>query len=274
MAWWTWLFRGAEKERAYSRLKELQEQYGAHGARVIKLSARTDLARKSAGSTKAAFEFVERAFGEATGEYARIGELFSAVELGLTRGKVGDFGAIGAALKGLGPKLDELERHLANWEARWSQVPRDIDAAAADLAQLKVHVEATVAGAGAPLPLTDRIASMEQHLERIRQTLAGGNPVEAGHLTGDLRLAITKVSDQVAQYAGALQAIAQVEQDLAGLKAKAGENASGEAVGALAAAEALVPRLRPAVAAGRLEAFQEDLVQLHKHLAGARGALK
>jgi chromosome segregation ATPase len=272
MEWLTWFGRWGDKDRAYARLKELKERYGSHGDRVIKLSARTDLARKSAGATKAAFEYVERAFGAATQEYARIGELFSQLEAGLARGRVGDFAAVEKALTGLGPKLDELDRTLTQWESQWQQVPRQIDEVAGELAQLRVQVEAAAAGAGAPLPLTDRLTHLEQYLQKTRQTLAAGNPAEAGHQAEDLRMAMAKVADQAAQYTGALSAITQAEQGIAQVKALAADPHAAEVAAALAAADALLSRLRPSLAAGKLEQFQADLVALHKQLSAARAA--
>lgn len=274
--WLKWLGRGPEKEQAYARLKRLKEAYGGQGDRVIKLSARTDLARKSAGSTQRAFEYVERAFAEATGEYARVMELVERLELGLEKGQVGDFAGAEKVLQGVGPKLDELERHLESWEARWQQVPREIDAAAETLAGLRQQVEAAAAAVGAPLPLTDKLARMEAHLARCRQELAAGNPVEAGHLVEDLRLAVQKVSAEVEPYGGAAGAIAGIEQEVGALRERLAALATppGEAVAALAAAEALLPRLRPAVVMGRLDQMQEDLVAIHQHLGVVRSALR
>lgn len=276
MDWLKWLGRGPEKEMAYSRLGRLKEAYGAHGDRVIKLSARTDLARKSAGSTQRAFDFVERAFVDATGEYARIMDLIERLEAGLSKATVGDFAGAEKAVAALGPKLDDLQRHLENWEARWQQVPRSIDDSAHSLAELRQQVEAAAAAAGAPLPLTDKLARMEQHLDRCRQELARGNPIEAEHLVNDLRLAMQKVADEVVPYTGAAGAVAQAEQELADLKQRlaARAEAQGDAVAALAAAEALLPRLRPAVAAGKLEQMQQDLLSFHRHLSAVRAALK
>jgi len=269
MEWLKWFGRWPEKERAYTRLGELKQQYGEQGSRVIKLSARTDLARKSAGSTQRALEFVENAFVTATQEYARIGGLFEGLEAGLTRGKVGDFGAVETALRGLGPKMDELDRNLSIWEARWQEVPRQIEQAEQQVAMVKAQAEAAAAHVGAPLPLSDRVAAMEQHLARVRAALAQGNPVEASHLLEDLQIALTKVGEQVTQYASGAGAITQAEQDVARARERlaASPNAPAEAVGATAAAEALLARLRPALAAGKLEQFQADLLQIQRHLA-------
>lgn len=274
--WLKWLGRGPEKEAAYARLKRLKESYGALGDRVIKLSARTDLARKSAGSTQRAFEFVERAFADATGEYAKVMELVERLELGLEKGQVGDFAGAEKVLAGVGPSLDELQRHLETWESRWQQVPREIDAAAESLAGLRQQVEAAAAAMGAPLPLTEKLARMEAHLERSRRELAAGNPVEAGHLVDDLRMAMQKVAAEVEPYGGAAGAIASVEQEVAALRERLTATAapSGDAVAALAAAEALLPRLRPAVITGRLEQMQEDLVAIHRHLGVVRSATR
>ncbi|HWI53629.1 MAG TPA: hypothetical protein VNT01_15945 [Symbiobacteriaceae bacterium] len=275
MEWLRWFGRWGEKAPAYARLKELQSGYGVHGDRVIKLSARTDLARRSAGSTQRAFEFVERTFAEATAEYARVGELLEGLELGLSKGKVGDFGAAEKAMKGVGPKLDELERQLATWESKWSQVPREIDETGQSLAALRVQVEQAVAAVGAPLPLSDRLATMEQHLEKTRRVQAEGNPIEAGHLVEDLRLAMTKVGSDVSAYVSGVSAITQAEQDLAQVRerlAAAGDRP--EAAAALAQAADYLPRLRPALAAGNLERFQSDLLAFQRGLSAVRSLLK
>lgn len=275
MEWIKWFGRWGEKDKAYERLQGLKEAYGAHGDRVIRLSARTDLARKSAGSTQRAFDFVERAFGEATGEYAHINDLMDSLEAGLANGKVGDFGAADRAIKGIGPKLDELERHLASWESKWQQVPLEIDEAGRSLAALRVQIEQAVAAVGAPLPLSERLAAMDQHLERTRRVLAEGNPLEAGHLVEDLRIALAKVGTDISAYVSGASAISQAEQEIA--QVRAGLAAAGDrpdAAAALAAAEGFLPRLRPALAAGKLEQFQSDLLQLQRNLGAARAGLK
>jgi chromosome segregation ATPase len=273
MEWFRWFGRWGERDEAVERLKALRQSYGGHGDRVIRLSARTDIARKSAGSTQRAFEFVENAFVMATQEYARIGELIESIEASLAKGRLGNFAAVDTALKGLGPKLDELERNLAQWESRWQQVPLEIDEAARGLATLREQIEAASAQVGAPLPLTDRLAAMAQHLERSRQVLAGGNPVEASHLTADLRMAMEKVAGEAGQYVSGAGAIAQAEGDTAEARERiTAAAAPAEAIAAVAAAEALLPRLRPALAAGKLDQFQADLLHIQKQLAAARAA--
>lgn len=266
MGFFAWLGRGPEKERAYTRLAGFKEQFGKNGDRIIRLSARTDIARKSAGATQQAFEFVERSFVDATQEYTRIGELVSAIEAGLEKGRIGDFGAVDRALSGLGAKFDELERNLAAWEARWQDVPRQIDDVKRSLADLRRQASEAAQSAGSPLPVESRVASVEQYLLRTQQALAAGNPVEAGHLVDDLRLAMRKVSEEVGQYVGAVGAIAQAEQDLARAKEPAGAAAPSETVAALAAAEALLPRLRPALVEGDFDALQRDLLEIQKQL--------
>lgn len=274
--WLTWLGRGAEKERAFGRLASVQEQYGAHGERVIQLSRRTDLARQTAGSTRKAFEFVESAFVKATQEYARIGELIGSLEAGLARGKVGDFPGAEAALKALGPVMDELDRNLTTWEQTWRTAPRKIEEAARSLAELRERVEQAGALIGAPMPLAEQVARLEQHLEKIRQTLAEGNPIEASNQVEDLRIAQQRMSEQVSTYASGAGAITQAEAEVGEVRERLAAQPDGpaEAVAALAAAEALLPRLRPALAAGRLEPFQQDLLQIQRHLSAARGALR
>jgi hypothetical protein len=276
MDWFKWFGRWGERDRYSAMLTRLRELYGMHGERVIGLSARTDLARKAAGSTQRAFEFVERAFVEATQEYARIGPLLDGLEAGLARAVVGDFAGAEKALQGLGPTLDELERHLNKWEAIWQQVPRQIEEAETLLAEVCMQVEAAAAGAGAPLPLSDRLASLAQHLERTKRTLAGGNPVEAGHLIDDFRIALRKVSDEAQTYIGGAGAISQAEQDVARTRELVSNQAppSAGAMEALTAAAAILPRLRPNLVAGKLEQFQEDLLQLQRHLSAARAARK
>ncbi|HYF91992.1 MAG TPA: hypothetical protein VD969_07075 [Symbiobacteriaceae bacterium] len=275
MEWLKWFGRWGEKAPAYARLNSLREAYGAYGDRVIKLSARTDLARKSAGSTQRAFQFVERVFADATQEYARINDLLDGLELGLKQAKIGDFAGADKAIKGLGPRLDELERHLVTWESKWQQVPLEIDQAGQSLAALRVQVEQAVAAVGAPLPLSDRLATMEQHLDKTRRVLAEGNPIEAGHLVEDLRLAMAKVGEDLSAYVSGASAIAQAEKELGQVHERlATVGDRPEAVAAVQAAEALIPGLRPALAAGKLEKFQNDLLELQKNLGAARAALK
>jgi chromosome segregation ATPase len=276
MSWLKWFGRWGERDQAESRLGALKREYGGHGERVIRLSARTDLARKSAGSTLRAFDFVERAFVTATEEYARIGELIGGLEAGLQRRVVGDFAAVAKAMQGLGPSLDELERHLTAWEANWQQVPQELDEAERLLAELRLQVEAAVAAVGAPLPLTDRLAGMAEHLARTRRTLADGNPVEAGHLVADFRIALERLSEQTQTYASGAGAITQAERDTAEVRERlaAVPEQPPEAVSALSAVDGLLQELRPNLAAGKLEQFQADLLQIQKQLSAARAAIK
>lgn len=272
MGWLTWFGRWGERDAAYAKLAKLKGNYGEHGDRVIRLSARTDLARTSVGSTLRAFDFVERSFVVATQEYARIGELLDGLEAGLGHGRLGDFAPAEAALKGLGPKLDELDRNLSRWEEMWKQVPLQIEEANRSLVDLAAQVDATATELGAPLPLGDRVTALQQHLERTRRTLAEGNPVEASHLVEDLQLAMNKVIGDVGRYSSGTGAIRQAEQEIAEARGQLGGTGTSAAE-ALAAAEALLPRLRPALAAGKLEQFQADLLRLQRHLRTARTSL-
>jgi|GEM_PF-1772455 len=274
--WLVWFGRRADKERAYARLTAAREQYGQSGERVIRLSGRTELARRTAGSTKKAFEFVESAFVKVTEEYARIGHLFEAIEAGLGKGQIGDFATLESALKGLGPAMDQLERHLQTWEQTWQTAPRRIEEAAQSLAALRQQVEQAAVLLGAPLPLTEQLVKLEEHLSRIRQTLAAGNPIEANHQVDDLAIAQRRVADQITPYTGGAAAISQAEQETEALRQQVSALVSppADAVAALAAAEALLPRLRPSLVAGRLDSFQQELLQLQQQLATVRRGLR
>lgn len=274
--WLVWLGRGEQKKRAEARLQAAQQQYSTHSERVIKLSQRTDRARPGAGSTRKSFDFVENTFFKVTQEYARIGELIGAIEAGLTQGQVGDFATLEAALKRLTPAMDELENNLATWEQVWQNAPRRIDEVAHELAALRQRVEQTAALLGAPLPLGEQVVGLEQHLEKIRQRLAEGNPIEATHQVEDLRIAMKRVSEQVSTYSSGAGAITQAQEELRVIQERiaARPEPSADAVGAVAAAEALLPRLRPALAAGKLDGFQQELFALQRHLSAARAALK
>jgi len=270
--WFRWLFRGAERDRAYARLSGLRQAYGEQGNRVIKLSARTDLLRKTAGSTKRSFEYVERVFVTATMEYTRIGVLVENLVGGLEKGRVGDFAAAEGAVKELGPKLDELDQHLSKWESRWEQVPLEVENAARTLADLQRQLTDAEAMVGTRIPLDDNLAAMGEHLELIRATVADGNPIEAGHLLDDLAIAMKKVGTEVGLYLSGMSAINQVEHGIARIRELSSTAAPppGELAAALGAAEALLPRLRPALSAGNLEQFQQDLLQIQRHLSTAK----
>lgn len=274
MSWFRWLFRGGERDRAYQRLQALRESYGQHGDRVIKLSARTDLLRKSQGATQRSFEFVEKTFVEATTEYSRLQVVLENLEAGLEKGVVGDFTAAETQMQGLQPKLDELDRHLSKWESRWTQAPQEIEAAERSLAGLKAQFAQAQEALGGSLPLQQNLVAMEKHLARARQVLAEGNPIEAGQLVDDFEIALKKVATEVGLYTSGLSAVEQVEQSLARIRttmAPAGSPApASQVVAALAAAEALIPRLRPALAAGNFGPFQQDLLAIQEHLAKVR----
>ncbi|MGE5676353.1 MAG: hypothetical protein ACM3XM_21120, partial [Mycobacterium leprae] len=264
MGFFTWLGRGAEKERAYARLKALQEQYGVHGERIIKLSARTDLARKSAGSTARAFEYVETVFVAATQQYARMGEQLQSIEEGLGKGRVGDFRTAESEMPKLGSQLDELAQRLSVWEAKWQEVPPRLEDARRNLLLLREQVAAAAAVVGAALTPVNRLASMERYADQAENALAAGNPIEADHLIDDLSLSMEKLSSEIATYASGAAAITDLEQEFTMLQERAAAELPAEAAAALAATQALMTRLRPALAAGKLEQFQADLLQIQK----------
>ncbi len=270
--WFKWLWRGAERDQAYARLIALRQTYGEHGNRIIKLSARTDLLRKSAGSTQRSFEFVEKTFVTATMEYTRVGVLIDNLANGLENGRIGDFAGAEAAVKGLEPKFAELDQHLTKWESRWDQVPREIEDTARSLADLQRQLAEAEAMVGTRIPLDDNMDAMGRHLERVRTVLAEGNPIEAGHLLDDLAIAMKKVATEVGLYLSGMGAITQVEQGIVRMRELAGGTATAptEVTAALGAAEALLPRLRPALSTGNLEQFQQDLLQIQKHLSAVK----
>lgn len=276
MSWLTWFGRWRERDHAYARLTALRQSYSEYGERVIKLSARTDLARKSAGSTQRAFDFVERTFARATDAYSKVGEQIARIEESLGKGVVAYFPEADRALKEVGPLLDELERQLAAWESHWQQVPREIDEIAGALASVRQQLETASAAVGAPLPPEERLTTAESFLERIRRTQAEGNPVEARHQVEDLRIALQKLTEEVGLYQSGAGAVAQAERDLARVRelAAATAGAPTDAVTALAGAEALLARLRPNLIAGKLDHFQADLLEIQRQLSAAREALR
>lgn len=274
MSWLNWLGRRQERDQAYARLNAMRQTYGEQGERVINLSARTDLARKSAGSTQRAFDFVERTFAQATEIYAKAGEYLSRIEANLEKGVVAYFPEAENALKELTPSLDELERQLSQWEAQWHEVPRQIDEVAEELARVRHTVEMAAAAAGAPLPPIEKLLSAEAFLERIRRTLSEGNPMEAGHMVADLRISLAKLREETNLYQSGMGAITGAEQDLARTRERVEAAGSPpEAARALAEAEALLTRLRPSLIAGKIEPFQKDLLDLQRRLSEARKAL-
>jgi len=275
MSWLKWLGRRQERDQAYARLSAMRQKYAEQGERVIKLSARTDLARTAAGSTQRAFDFVERTFARATEIYAQVGEYLSRIEANLEKGVVAYFPEAENSLKELVPALDELERQLSQWEAQWSQVPRQIEEVAEELAQVRHMVEMAAAAAGAPLPPTEKLLKAEAFLERIRRTMAEGNPVEAGHMVADLRISLEKLREETNLYHSGVGAITGAEQDLARTRERVeAAGAPPEAVRALAEAEAILPRLRPSLIAGKIDPFQKDLLELQRRLSEARRALR
>lgn len=276
LEWLAWLGRGEEKRRVCARLDALKERYGALGERVIRLSQRAAEARPAEGSTRQAFEFVESSFARATGAYADIGALIEPLEADLARGRVGDFGAVERALAAVEYSLDELERNLTVWEQNWRSAPHKVEEAARALADLRIRVEQAGRRVGGDLPLAEQIASLDRYLERIRQTLAAGNPIEAVKQVEDLRIARERLEQQVSTYSSGAAAIEQAAEDLEGLRRRLAGLADppAQASEALASAEALHARLRPALVSGQLDAFQADLLQLHRHLASARAALR
>jgi hypothetical protein len=267
MSWFTWLGRSEEKRTAFARLERLRQAYGDQGERVIKLSARTDLARKAAGSTMRAFAFVEHAFADATGEYAQINTMIESLEAGLAHGDVGDFLRAETLVKGLGPKLDTLSSHLTEWEATWSQVPLAIDSIARVVALLRTQVDQVAQTLGSSLPLSGSIDHLEQFLERIRQTMAAGNPIEANHLVDDLQLALVKVTEKANQYASGQGAIRQATADLAKARAQGPNDALVTALNGL---DEQVSQLHAVLATGNFDQFQHDLYQVQRSIAAIR----
>lgn len=274
MSWFAWLFRGQQRDRAYSRLHQLRTEYAAHGEQVIKLSARTELLRKSAGATQRSFDHVESTFAAASTEFARLSSLLDALEAGLARGQVGDFHAAETAVRELGPRFGELDRLLSAWEARWHQVPLRAEQAERLLAEQASQVAAVAETLRGELPVARRVQALQSHLARARAALAGGDPVEAEHLLADFDLAYNRAVAEVSQYLSGANAIVEVESVVADLEHQVASTSPSEAVEALAAARALLPRLRTALLQERLEQFQQDLLQVQRHLSRIRSALR
>lgn len=265
MSWFAWVFRGRERDRAYSELKRLTGEYAEQGGRVISLSARTELLRKSTGSTQRSFDYVEKSFAAVTQEYARVQSVLHSLEAELGRGRDQGLAAVREAVSGLGPALDELERLLRTWEARWQEAPLELEQAEASLKPLRgdlAHCETVLKITLPPRAGLERLAA---YLTKARQTLLAGNPVEAGHQVRDFALARAKVEADIASYRSGVGAIEQVEASLARLRTGAAED--GGATLALTAAEDLLPSLKSSLAQGRFGPFQEDLLQIQNRLA-------
>lgn len=208
--WLTWFGRWAERDEATKRFERLQQAFSGVGEQVIALSGRTDLARHSSGATGRAFESVEEAFAEMTGAFSRLSEAIERIELDLSRGRTGGFSQAEQELKAVRDGLTALSSRLDQWELLWREAPAALDGVASALADLKAMAER----AGNPAAIASQMANLEAFLTKARATLAAGNPTEAMAQAADLRLAMTKVSNQVGEYLSAANAIAEAEADL------------------------------------------------------------
>lgn len=269
MSWFAWLFRRRERERAFLELKRLKEEYSEQGGRVIRLSARTELLRRSTGSTQKSFEYVEKSFATATEEYARVQSVLQNLEAELDRGRDQGLPEARKAVSGIGPALDELERHLQTWERRWQEVPLELEQAEASLQSLSSDLRYAEDALNRSLPPRAGLESLGAFLQRARNTLLEGNPIEAGNQVRDFALARAKIAAEISAYRSGVGALEQVEASLAGIRESAAGN--GGSILALTAAEELVPRLRGALAEGRFDPFQADLLQIQNWLTQASG---
>lgn len=208
--WLTWFGRWAERDEAVKRFERLQVAFGGAGEQVIALSGRTDLARRSSGATGRAFASVEEAFAEMTGAYSRLSDAIESIEWDLQRGRTGGFTQAEHELKAVRDGLTALSGRLDEWEALWREAPAAIEGVASGLADLKAMAERV----GNPPSIATQVANLDSFLAKARATLAAGNPTEAKAQVADLRLAMTKVGNQVGEALSAGNAIAEAEADL------------------------------------------------------------
>lgn len=256
--WLTWFGRWAERDEAMKRFERLQQAFGEVGEQVIRLSGRTDLARRSSGATGRAFAAVEESFASVTGAYSRLSEAIDSIQLGLSQGRTGGFSQAESELKAVRDGLTALSGRLDEWESLWREAPAALESAASALADLKAMAER----AGEPSGIAQQISNLEAYLAKAQATLAGGNPTEAKAQAADLRLAMSKVGNQVGEYLSAATAIAEAEVDL---------NRAKSAPQALATAQVALAEARACLTSGDLDGTGAALYRLREALRAHKG---
>lgn len=275
MTWLKWSVSRQQQAEACTRTAAMRQAYCQQGERIDVLAARTEQARTSAANQQG-FDAVERALAQATGMYTHVGELLRRIEANLKTARgAACLSEVETALNQLTAAVDELEGLLVQWESQWQQVPLRIAEVEEALGRVRLQVEMAAAALGANLPTAEKLFAAEALLEQIRRTLAEGDPFKAGSLAADLRITLGKLAEETNLSLNGIQGLIQAEQELAQLRGQiAGAGAPSAAAHALSEADALLPRLRPALITGRMDQFQQDLLTMQRCLFIARSALR
>lgn len=272
-----WRLSRQQAQRAAARdLQPLLDEYARAAGRVVDLFGAVERARPGDGRTAAAFAAVERAFAAASGLYqgasVRVEAIRKAAARGDFRPLTRDGAAARDALAKLATALGDLEAQLAAYQARWRAAPAEVDAARQAVADLLASAAAAEAELGFPLPIRPALARLEQFVATAAAE-ASTNPVAATARAADLQQNLSRYTADVDLYRSGHGAMAQAAQELAALQAGPAGTDPGCAEH-LAQAAALLETLRPHLQAGRLEHFQQALLQFHNALRAARRVLR
>lgn len=272
---WAWRYWRVEERnrrmRYEERLRALTDAYARVAERVVNLFDAVSRAREGGGRTASAFEAVERAFEAATRAYGPIPAEMEAVREAAARGNWQVLRekepGIRHRLEAVAPLLDRLEEQLAAFRAQWEAAPRDVNAAAEAVRDVRERLDRVEARLGFPVPARRMVESLGSYVDRARADLDAGNPVAARHKAEDVRVRLQAVSEEVGRYESAAGAIDQVEADLAAL-----DEGAAARLAALLGAEpgGPVAALRDLVQSGDLERFQTRLGEVVSAIRAAR----
>lgn len=270
------LGRQKERARVQQQMDALNEEYARLSGRVVEIFDAVQRAREGEGRTHAAFTAVERAFAAASGTYREASAQAEAIRSAFARGDTRPLReqapAVRAVLARLAAELDELEAQLRRYQERWSAAPAEVAAARRAVLDLKAQVEAAEAELGFPLPLRGTLQRMEQFVAGA-EAEAMTNPVAAARKAADVQANLERYAAEVALYRSGPGAVEQAERELAELQGgPAGRHPACAAH--LAAAAGALADLRPHLAAGRLEMFQQRLLDLRNALRQVRQILR
>lgn len=257
-------------------LDALNEAYGRAAGRVLDTFDAVDRAREGEGRTQAAFAAVERAFAGASATYKRVSDLVEGIRTAAGRGDFRPLRAHAAgaraALQELAQEMDELQGQLDRYKARWSAAPAEVESARAAVRDLLNRAAQAEAELGFPLPIRGALQQMEQFMAAA-DAEALTNPVAAARKAADLQQNLARYAGDVDMYLSGKGAMAQAADDLAALQGGPAGRHPG-CTPHLDAAAAALTGLRPHLANGRLEHFQQALLEFHNQLRNARRVLK
>ncbi len=272
------LTRQKERTGVLEAMQALNADYARAAGEVVDLFEAVERAREGVGRTHAAFAAVERAFAAASATFREASDLVEEIKQGFSRGNLVPLrqngGRARAVLQNLAAELQELQDQLEQYKERWQAAPAEVAEARQAVSALAAAAAQAEAALGFPLPqpVRDTLARLEQFMAAA-ETEALTNPVAAARKAADLQQNLERYSGEIELYQGGGGAITQAARELTELQ-QAPTAGHPDVAPHLVTAAAALGELRPHLAAGKLEHFQQRLLEFHNALRAARKALR